>query len=306
MSRRGQVAAFGLAMGLLLAGRPGAHAQDAGPAPAQAVETSAEVPAEQAADGHTDQSTDTGPATRGYSDLRRITPITGDVARGQAEAGICVACHGPDGISTIPIYPNLAGQHPDYMFWQLVKFKLGGDEFPVMAAIVSELSEQDMKDLSVYYAGLDPAGGPGTIEAEAEAEADPGDVAAAGAEAGADAGGDAEPAEAAPDPALLALGRRLYLSGDPPKGIPPCQGCHGREARGHPLALEPDAAGYTPYAVYPSLRGQVEHHLQTRLGEYRDGKHRYSTTGFVMGDVGHRLDDASISALSAWLSRLPK
>src|SRR3546814_4698754 len=68
----------------------------------------------------------------------------------------CAACHGPAGISIVPIYPDIAGQRADYMYWQLVKFKNGDT---VMAPIVAEFGDQDMRDLAVYYAGL-PAAGP--------------------------------------------------------------------------------------------------------------------------------------------------
>jgi len=268
VSRHGPGPALALAMALLLVGMPGAFAQEAEPA----------------ADAPTDLATDAEPAARPYNDLRRITPISGDAARGQAKAELCSACHGPDGISVVPMYPNLAGQRADYQYWQLVKLKFADEGTSIMTPIASQLSDEDMRDLSVYYAGLDPAG--------ASAEAEVGII-------DADSGG-----EEAADPAILALGEQLYRSGGPDQGIPPCQACHGSDARGHPRPLERDAAGYTPYAVYPVLRGQRELYLVTRLGEYRDGKYHSSTTDFIMNDVGHRLDGDSIQALSAWLSSL--
>src|SRR3546814_2117299 len=54
----------------------------------------------------------------------------------------CAACHGPAGISIVPIYPDIAGQRADYMYWQLVKFKNGDT---VMAPIVAEFGDQDMR-----------------------------------------------------------------------------------------------------------------------------------------------------------------
>lgn len=216
----------------------------------------------------------------GYHDLRRVTQISGDAARGQSRSELCAACHGPAGISIVPIYPDIAGQRADYMYWQLVGFKNGDT---VMAPVVAELGDQDMRDLAVYYAGFPAAGPP----------ADPSEEAATESEAG-------------PDPALLARGEQLYLHGDPSAGIPPCQACHGEDARGHPKASEVDAAGYTPYAVYPSLRGQREAYLASRIGEYQQGKHTRLTTGFVMTGVVQNLDQASVEALAAWLSSLPR
>ncbi|MDG6348519.1 c-type cytochrome [Luteimonas sp. 8-5] len=214
-----------------------------------------------------------------YVDLRRVTPISGDPVRGESRSELCAACHGPAGISVVPIYPDIAGQRADYMYWQLVKFKAGET---VMAAIVADLTDEDMRDLAVYYAGL-PAAGPAADPAAEPTEADP-------------------PA----DPAVLARGEQLYLHGDPTAGIPPCQACHGEDARGHPKATEVDAAGYTPYAVYPSLRGQREAYLVSRIGEYQQGKHATLTSGLVMSGAAQHLDQASVQALATWLSSLPR
>ncbi len=189
---------------------------------------------------------------------------------------MCAACHGPAGIAIAPAFPNLAGQRADFLYWQLVGFK--ADPESPMAPLVADLGEDDMRNLAAYYASLAPA-------------------AAAGSEAAPDA--------AAADPALLERGQALYLAGDPAKGIPPCQGCHGADARGRADALVPDRNGRTPYAAFPALRGQQQAYLQAKLVEYRDGRHHAATTDFVMTGVGERLDDDSIQALSAWLSSLP-
>ena len=50
-------------------------------------------------------------------------------------------------------------------------------------------------------------------------------------------------------PVRLAADEVLFLAGDPARGIPPCQGCHGAEARGPSISTG-------QYAAYPSLRGQ--------------------------------------------------
>lgn len=217
-----------------------------------------------------------------YFDLRRVTPITGDPARGKSRSELCSACHGQDGRSIVPIYPDIAGQSADYMYWQLVKFKDAGFGGTVMAVAVSELSDQDMRDLALYYAAM-PAGG--TPDPEAEAVASD---------------------EEAPDPELLARGEQLYMHGDPAAGIPPCQACHGADARGHPRAMERDSFGFTPYAAYPSLRGQRDAYIVTRIAEYQEGKHTSLSTDFVMGGAAEHLDPASVEALAAWLSSLPR
>lgn len=76
----------------------------------------------------------------------------GDAAAGAGKAQTCAACHGPDGNSTNPLWPKLAGQHEAYMVKQLKDFKSGGRKDPVMAPMAIPLSDQDMEDVSAYYA----------------------------------------------------------------------------------------------------------------------------------------------------------
>lgn len=294
MNRRARIGSLALAAAAALAIAAGAFAQDE-PAPvertadepAQAEPAESTAPAPEAVAAAEESALDAKATEPGHFDLRRITPVSGDPARGQSRSEVCTACHGQDGISIVPIYPDIAGQRADYMYWQLVKFKDPGFGESVMSAIVSELSDQDMRDLAAYYAGLPAAGAP--VAPSQEAGAEP----------------EAEPAPPL-DPELLAQGEALYLHGDPAAGIPPCQACHGADARGHSGALEVDDAGYTPYAAYPSLRGQREAYLVTRLAEYRQGKHDSLTTGLVMHGAAEHLDQASVDALAAWLSSLPR
>lgn len=70
----------------------------------------------------------------------------------------CVACHGPGSVARNPPYPQLAGQHVDYLALQLTLFKQdqrGGTVYAdIMTAIGSRLDERDIRDLSLYYASL--------------------------------------------------------------------------------------------------------------------------------------------------------
>lgn len=254
--------------------RPDARAQDSPSPPAAPEAAPAPAPAPEVA-----PDPEAAAPARGYEDLRRITPISGDAQAGQAKSELCAACHGPQGIAIAPNFSNLAGQRADYLYRELVDYRRGSRPESAMTPLVADLDDQDMRDLAAYYAALVPTAVPAA---------------------------PADEATPAPDAALLQLGEKLYLAGDPAKGIPPCQGCHGGDARGHPDALRADSSGHTPYAVYPALRGQQALYLQTRLGELRDGKLHHSTTDFVMRGVAERLDDDSIQALSAWLSSQPQ
>ena len=63
----------------------------------------------------------------------------------------CVSCHGVKGISSNPLYPNLAGQKAAYLLKQMRDFQKGERKDPVMNAMVQGLSEQDMDALAEFY-----------------------------------------------------------------------------------------------------------------------------------------------------------
>ena len=76
-------------------------------------------------------------------------------ARQKAEA--CIACHGPNGNSTNPAYPILAGQTWRYTYIQLKDFKEGRRNDPVMSPMVADLSREDMIALGNFFAAQKPA-----------------------------------------------------------------------------------------------------------------------------------------------------
>jgi cytochrome c553 len=202
-----------------------------------------------------------------YTDLRRIEPIHGDVAAGARKAALCHACHGV-GSSVAPTFPRLAGQRPNYLYHRLVSFKTAGPKDPyysqsAMSSQVTSLTDSDMRDLAVYFAAQTPT---------------------------------AENVAAAPA-AIAGKGEALFLAGDPMRGIPPCQGCHGADARGSPIATG-------QYAAYPSLRGQYSTYLVARLTSFHNSLPHDTTNDFIMGGVAVTLDNDSIQAIAAWLSSL--
>jgi cytochrome c553 len=74
-----------------------------------------------------------------------------------AQAQACVACHGKEGVSGNPEWPNLAGQNAGYLAAQLTAFREGRRDNPAMAPFVAGLSDGDIAVLSEYYSGLDRA-----------------------------------------------------------------------------------------------------------------------------------------------------
>lgn len=85
------------------------------------------------------------------------TAHAGDAAAGKAKAMPCFACHGENGVSLLPNYPNLAGQKEAYIVKQLSDFKSGARANPIMAGMAAPLSDADMADLAAYFSSLSPA-----------------------------------------------------------------------------------------------------------------------------------------------------
>jgi cytochrome c553 len=208
-----------------------------------------------------------GQTSQSYRDLRGIRPVSGDAAGGAKKAAVCESCHGANGTSAAPMFPRLAGQRRTYLYYRLVAFKVAAPNDPyysksMMRAQVTSLSDADMRNLAAFFAAQTPTG----------------PVVAAPAAAG-------------------DKGKALYLSGDPTRGVPGCQGCHGADAAGPPTVA-------AQYSAYPALRGQYSLYLSTRLKSFRDRLPHDTTNDFIMGDVAHSMDDDSIQAIAGWLNSL--
>jgi cytochrome c553 len=88
--------------------------------------------------------------------LFSIIPVTtfaaGDAAEGQNKSAACQACHGPDGTSVLPIYPNLGGQQQSYLSKSLQDFRDGTRQDPIMNGMAASLSDDDIEDIAAWYA----------------------------------------------------------------------------------------------------------------------------------------------------------
>jgi cytochrome c553 len=79
---------------------------------------------------------------------------SGDAEAGRKKSTACQACHGKNGISVSPEFPNLAGQQRDYLEHALKHYKEGKRKNPIMQGQVANLSQKDMLDLAAYFSSL--------------------------------------------------------------------------------------------------------------------------------------------------------
>ena len=147
-----------------------------------------------------------------------------DQAAQKVAGSICSACHGPSGVSTSPVFPNLAGQQELYLSAQLKAFKAKtrgeADAHDYMWGMATLLDDSVIGGLAHYYASQEPARG---------------------------TPGDAQ---------LTARGKVVYENGDAPHNVVACATCHGKSAEG--TAIFPRLAGQ--HAAYVIRQLEVIQH----------------------------------------------
>jgi cytochrome c553 len=134
------------------------------------------------------------------------------VERGREIASqVCAACHGPDGNSPLAANPNLAAQHADYITQQLVHFKAGIRQNPIMQGIAAGMSPEDMRATGAFYAQQAARG------------------------------------LSAKDAGLVKMGAALWRGGDAANGVPACASCHAPNGVGIPKNYPRIAGQYAEY-----------------------------------------------------------
>lgn len=141
----------------------------------------------------------------------------GDPAAGKTKTAVCTACHGNAGASTTPIWPNLAGQHAEYIIKQLHDFKDNKRENPQMSPMTAALNDQDIEDLAAYYASLE------TVVGKAA-------------------------------PKNITTGETLYRAGNARTGVVACMACHGPDGTGNPAAKYPALSGQHAEYIAATLK----------------------------------------------------
>jgi cytochrome c553 len=168
--------------------------------------------------------------------------VEGDADAGKAKAAVCGACHGPTGLSSIPTYPNLAGQKAAYIVQQLANFKSGARVNMMMAPMAANLSEQDMADLAAYF----------SIQKRSSEEV----VASDNSSAPATASVVASSIEIVTSTTAKGLYAGDVKAGQEKSVM--CASCHG-------------ADGNSLIAMYPKLAGQSASYTAKQLANFKSG-----------------------------------
>lgn len=129
-----------------------------------------------------------------------VSAAPADLVKGkQIAEQVCAACHAADGNSGIAMYPKLSAQHADFIFRETKAIKEGKrttGSSAAMAPMVQSLSDDDIRNVSAYYAKQNPKAG------------------------------EANPKE------NVELGKKIYRSGIPEKKVPACMSCHSPNGAG--------------------------------------------------------------------------
>ena len=88
------------------------------------------------------------------SSMMIFTANAADIAAGKEKTMSCAGCHGTEGISQAGMFPNLAGQHAEYLESALKQYRDGDRENDMMTPMAKGLSDADIKDIAAYYASL--------------------------------------------------------------------------------------------------------------------------------------------------------
>jgi cytochrome c553 len=161
-------------------------------------------------------------ASMGFGGIARVADAAADATTDAQKAALrktvetCGTCHGVNGRSVSPTFPNLAAQQAPYIELQLKAFKdqsrADPDAQAYMWGMASLLSDSMISALAGYFAAQPAA--PGKTG----------------------------------NSALIAQGKHLFEEGVPARQIPPCASCHG--AHGEGLAFFPRLAGqHAPYLL---------------------------------------------------------
>ena len=206
-------------------------------------------------------------------DGRSAYALVGDKERGRHLAEACAACHGPDGNSSDPKNPKLAGQAAGYLDHELRAFKRGDRQSDVMAKIAVGLSDIDAVDLASFYSQ------------------------------------QAIHADTVRDTSLGALGERIFSEGIDSSDVPACVTCHGAPGQPQVPIIGQERMGPGMMEERPmmemmssaaNLNGQHAAYIIDQLNRFA-ARHRED---LVMDRIAVRLNENEKKAVAEYLSGL--
>lgn len=189
----------------------------------------------------------------------------GDAQAGKNKAATCAGCHGANGIGSTGTYPNLAGQHADYIVKQLKAFKSGTRSNALMSPMAKPLSEQDMADIAAYFAKMPRDGSSPTASASTS--------------------GTSASATKVTYVADAIAGKSMYELGDPSRKIAACIDCHGSEGNSNVL-------------VNPNLAKQHPEYIAKQLKNFKNK----SRVNYAMNQFAGAMSDNEIADMAAYFS----
>jgi len=172
----------------------------------------------------------------------------------------CTGCHGKEGRAAPDgYYPRIAGKPAGYLFNQLRNFRDERRHYELMNGLLALLDDAYLQEIADHFASLDLPYPPPLAPAGSAAQRDAGEA--------------------------------LVRRGDPARGLPACNDCHGAQM-----------TGLAPFV--PGLLGLPRDYLNAQLGAWRSGQRR-ALAPDCMAQVAQCLSPEDIGAVSAWLAAQP-
>jgi cytochrome c553 len=191
--------------------------------------------------------------------------VVGSADAGASKAAVCTACHGVNGNSVNPEWPNIAGQNAAYLREQLAMIRDRKRVNELMYPIVKDMTDQDFADVAAYFAAQTPAG----LES---------------------------------DPSYWKAGEALYKSGDASRNIPACTACHGPAGQGNAGAGYP--ALRAQHSVY-TVKQLQDYLTKNRYRDSADTSVVNATrNSAMMTTIAARLSPEDIRNLASYLQGL--
>ena len=127
-------------------------------------------------------------------DAIKLRSAPGNPGPGRDKSQLCQGCHGEFGNSTEPLIPKLAGQYGKYISKQVRNYQAGVRTHQIMNAMAGTINDEDLADISAYFAAQPKMKGSGAVGSE--------------------------------------LGKTLFTKGDINRKMVACINCHGVNGKG--------------------------------------------------------------------------